>query len=109
MTDILVTNCVANARILTDESSIYNKNIKTGDYTWFDIRREPYNLEAKVVLDWKVNPISVEDRIATVVAHKQLGENNATRLVKLPFRIAKSIIFGADCEWRKKTMLIVNN
>ena len=98
---ILLTNCSSpyskfGNYILKaiNNKFLYNRNIEIGGYTYFDIRKKPYNQNAKVVLDWKV------------------GKWNWSKLKFNFLWIIKHIIhraMGRDCDFRKKTMLLINN
>ena len=50
---ILLTNDVSN--ISLNDDSRYNKDLKPGEYAWFDIRKGPYLLKAKTLLTYNVH------------------------------------------------------
>ena len=50
---ILLTNDVSNNSL--NDDSRYNKDLKPGEYAWFDIRKGPYLLKAKTLLKYNVH------------------------------------------------------
>ncbi len=51
--NILLTNDVSTNPLEND--SKYNKDLKPGEYAWFDIRKKPYLLKAKTVLTYDLH------------------------------------------------------
>jgi SAM-dependent methyltransferase len=106
---ILVTNCIPPIRKIFYKPSMFNQDIAIGDYTFFDIRKEPYRLQAEVIFEWKLNRMSIAKRFYSLAAGKNDSESNFTKWLKLPMRTAKTLVLGNDCEWKKQSMLIDNS
>ena len=105
---ILLTNCIPPTRTIFHKPSMFNRDIEIGDYTFFDIRKEPYCVQAKVILEWKVNRKNIAKRLFSLTENKNDSETNFIKWLKFPIRAAKMLVLGNDCDWRKQTMLIDN-
>jgi SAM-dependent methyltransferase len=106
---ILVTNCIPPMRTIFHNPAMFNRDIAIGDYTFFDIRKEPYGLQAEVIFEWKLNKMNMAKRSYSLAAGKNDSESNFAKWLKLPIRTAKTLVLGNDCEWKKQSMLIDNS
>ena len=94
---IIVTNCISPFNSLGNlilkfitKKKIYNRKINFGEFTYFDIRKSPYNLKGKILLIWKYKRYS------------------SKRGIKSLPQILKRLFFGKDCIWKKNSILITN-
>ena len=93
---VIVTNCISPFNKLGNliinyfsNKGIYNRKIKFGEFTYFDIRKYPYNLNGKCLLTWKYSK------------KKKKG-------ISLILDFLKKLILGKDCLWKKNIILIKN-
>lgn len=102
----LVTNCVPPIRTSFHRSSMFNRDIETGDFRFLDLRRPPFNCKAELLLEWEINHRTV----LQTLRHVCKGDSSESSILggfwRCPLRFAKRSLLGINCDFRKHTMLI---